>query len=263
MGKFVKKCETCSNEFNPGKHKEKKNCSKECLSIYQDKHKNERIEKSQKAFKKKYGVAHVSQIEGFQEKVKKTKKDRYGDENYNNRKKSEETCLSKYGVKFNTQHKDIKDKIKITKKERYGDEGYNNREKAHSTILEKYGVDHHLQTEESMQKLRNTNLKKYNTEYTVTTKKSKKRRKEVMKHKYGCEWYFNSKEYLEKSRMLKIKTISFILESGGFKFDFESYTKLREKLPAGKIKYLKYGIECLKCGNEFETRLVNKNAHMS
>lgn len=54
------------------------------------------------------------------EQIKKTKSDKYGDENYNNRDKAKETCLEKYGV----------------------DNPFKDREKIVSSYLEKLGVDH-------------------------------------------------------------------------------------------------------------------------
>lgn len=54
------------------------------------------------------------------EQIKKTKSDKYGDENYNNRDKAKETCLEKYGV----------------------DNPFKDREKIVISYLEKLGVDH-------------------------------------------------------------------------------------------------------------------------
>ncbi len=110
-------------------------------------------EKRKKAIKSKYGVDNISQIKEISEKMKegikascknaiikrkatkekllnddpdyykkidlkskKTKLERYGDENYNNIKKSKETKLKKYG-----------------------DENFVNREKTNQTNLERYG----------------------------------------------------------------------------------------------------------------------------
>ena len=37
-------------------------------------------------------------IPGSVEKIKQTKKEKYGDENYNNPEKNKKTCLERYGV---------------------------------------------------------------------------------------------------------------------------------------------------------------------
>jgi hypothetical protein len=47
---------------------------------------------------RKYKVTHFSKIEGFNEMVKATKLERYGDENYQNWEKIKRTCISRYGV---------------------------------------------------------------------------------------------------------------------------------------------------------------------
>ena len=94
----------------------------------------ERGKKLRETFLKKYGVEHPSQLPSVKEKIKKkreevqydnmivnmkkTLKDKYGDENYNNLKQCKKT------------------KLKI-----YGDENYNNREKMIKTNQEKYGMN--------------------------------------------------------------------------------------------------------------------------
>lgn len=94
----------------------------------------ERGKKIREAFFKKYGVYHPSQLPSVKEKIKqkresgaydnmiskmkKTLKERYGDENYNNLEKGKKTKLKKYG-----------------------DENFNNREKMLKTNNEKYGMN--------------------------------------------------------------------------------------------------------------------------
>lgn len=100
----------------------------------------------------------------IQQKIKDVKKEKYGDENFTNRKKNKKTLREKYGVenvsqlqfvknkKIQTVLKNygvenqnqsiiVREKTKKTKKERYGDEKYNNREKAKKTMLFKYGTE--------------------------------------------------------------------------------------------------------------------------
>ena len=118
--KFEKPCATCGNIFEPGKHKEKLNCSNSCLSIYKEKHKDERMKNTFKGIKKKYGVEHPSQIKDFAKKVKQTKKENYGDENYNNRDSAKKTCKEKYGTEHHLQNEEILNKQFKTNKEKYG-----------------------------------------------------------------------------------------------------------------------------------------------
>ena len=46
----------------------------------------------------KHGLAYPLQREEIKKKIKDTKLEKYGDENYNNQEKTKETCLEKYGV---------------------------------------------------------------------------------------------------------------------------------------------------------------------
>ena len=63
----------------------------------------------------RYGVDNYAKLENYGELVKEIKKDKYGDENYNNSEKYKETCLEKYGVKSYLQ---IGDKEKLNFKKR-------------------------------------------------------------------------------------------------------------------------------------------------
>lgn len=112
-------------------------------------------------------------------KQKYTKKERYGDENYNNSIKRETTCLKKYKSKNVMQNKiiinqmvntkknnidenglnsfqrnnawkqiKVKEHCKRIKKERYGNENYNNINKAKQTCLNKYGVDSYTKSQQ-------------------------------------------------------------------------------------------------------------------
>lgn len=92
--------------------------------------------------KEKYGVNYFSQTEGFIEKVKKTKKERYGDEKYNNLEKAFKT-----------------------KKEKYGDGKYINTDKVKETNLKKYGVENPFSSKEIQDKIKKTIIKKYGVDH--------------------------------------------------------------------------------------------------
>ena len=255
---FKKKCATCGHEFDPGKHKQKLNCSPECLKKYSELHKQDRLEKSRNGVLSKYGVDHVSKIEGHSEKVKQTKKEKYGDENFNNREKARETILEQHGVENSMMVESIKKKSKQTKKEKYGDENFNNRKKAEETIFSKTGKKHHLQTEESMSKLKETNLKLHNVEYTLNLEKCRENLKKKNLETIGSEYYFSSNEFVDKMLNEKKEKIKKILDSQNLAFDVDKYIKLREKSDEDKLSCLKYTIQCNKCGNEFKTSFINK-----
>ena len=65
----------------------------------------------------KYGTDFQGQIIN---KIKSTKKEKYGDENYNNIKKAQKTCLKRYGVDNPMKSKKILEKSKQTCLKRYG-----------------------------------------------------------------------------------------------------------------------------------------------
>lgn len=77
-------------------------CSLECANN----HKDEMVKRQKESIQKKWGVDFFPQHKDFIKKQKETKKERYGDENYNN-----------------------VNKMKSTKEKLYGDSGYNNSEK--------------------------------------------------------------------------------------------------------------------------------------
>jgi hypothetical protein len=128
------------------------------------------------------------------EKRQKTKIDKYGDENYNNREKYKETNLKRYGkthpmknkinvinrennniIKYGAKYPIVNNhgivqKIKETKKNKYGDENYNNREKCKETNLKRYGVEHQMLNVGVKEKIKKTNLKKYGVENPFQSK---------------------------------------------------------------------------------------------
>lgn len=151
------------------------NCkNKECTKIFSDKQK-------QLTCLKKYGRISTFDIE----KSKSTKKERYGNANYNNREKSEITCIVKYGFSNPGQNEDIKAKIKKTNYKKYGvstplksgmciekskqtkkenkenDMAYMAKiqEKRKNTCIDKYGVEHQSNSI-IVQSKRNETLKK-------------------------------------------------------------------------------------------------------
>jgi hypothetical protein len=121
-----------------------------------------------KSIEKKYGVKCALQIKEVKEIIKQTKKEKYNDENYNNRKKYKETCQKRFGVEnpfqsskikeksketllknyeveYPSKSKEIRKKVSHTKLKIYGNENYNNREKAKQTCIKEYGVKSPMQ----------------------------------------------------------------------------------------------------------------------
>ena len=122
-------------------------------------------------------------------KNKKTKKEKYGDENYNNTEKRKQKKLERYGdenycnsEKISESHKnkteeekqEIVNKREKTKEEKYSDPHFNNREKNKKTLKDKYGIEHNSQMEVFPQKMKETWEKKTKKEIQeIINKRSK------------------------------------------------------------------------------------------
>lgn len=249
----IKKCITCESEFNPGKHANKLNCSKECLKQYNLLHKEDRMNKTFDSIEKKYGVRAYSQTEGFSKKIKQIKLERYGDENYNNFSKIQKTLQEKFNVKSPGNIPGNTEKIKRSKLLRHKDENYNNRKQAKLSIQSKFGVDHHLQTNESLDKMKKTNQNLYGKNYTLQLDKTRENLKKYNNIHFNCDYYFSSDKHLGNILNQKISKIQNILEANNISFDVSEYEKLRTKLETGKLKYIKYNLTCNTCNNEFES----------
>ncbi len=108
----------------------RKTCSVECA--YTD----ERFNKIKETKLERYGDENYNN----REKMRATNLEKYGDENYNNREQAEKTNIEIYGYHSPMMNKDVQDKAKAVKLEKYGDENYNNREQATQTLIDRYGT---------------------------------------------------------------------------------------------------------------------------
>lgn len=124
---------------------------------------NKMVENLAKTNIERYGVAHYS---GDVEKARKTKLQRYGDENYVN-----------------------VEKMKQTKLERYGDSGYHNVEKMKQTNIERYGVSNYTKTQEYKDKTIETNRLRYGADYFSQTQEYKDKVSSTNNKKYSRKHY--------------------------------------------------------------------------
>ena len=132
-------CENCNNTFQAS-HKIQRFCSNACAS-----QKKDQISISQKRIKtlmSRYGVSHQSKLPSFISKVKKTKFNKYGAENYVNSEKAAKTRKLKYGTENAFQFGSTQMSELI--KNKYGVENISSlqetRNKVKSTMIAKYGV---------------------------------------------------------------------------------------------------------------------------
>lgn len=156
-------------------------------------------------------------------KIKETKRQKYGNENYNNREKAKETCFEKYGVdniyksdifkenmiklnqekygyNYNSQAQEVKDKKRKTCQNKFGVncpfQAEEVKEKIKETNLNNLGVEYPTQSDIVMNKQKLTNLERYNREYGFDYEKSK----QYFLDKYGVEYYTQTLEYHQKAK---------------------------------------------------------------
>ena len=145
------------------------------------------------------------------EKTKRTKLEKYGDENYNNSEKNRETCL-----KNGSDEKRL-EKIKKTKLEKYGDEFYFDKEKMKKTKTKNNSLPSSL---EVINKSRETKIK--NNSFRTNDIVQEKIKKTKLE-KYGNKKYNNSKRNINNIKNFNKEYIEkFFIDSDGF-FEFEKY----------------------------------------
>ena len=139
----VRQCVICESEFEFYKKKKKTTCSSVCLlKLNSSEGVNVKRQKSlRSSMVEKYGVDHNSKLPDFRKKVKQTKLERHGSENYVNIDKVRKTKLERYGDENYTNV----EKARETKSQKYGDPMYNNRDKFIETNLRLYGVEYPMQ----------------------------------------------------------------------------------------------------------------------
>jgi hypothetical protein len=208
----------------------------------------------------------------IEEKIKKTKLEKYGDENYNNKSKQKETLLTFDNEKWLS----IKNKRKKTKLENWDDENYNNSEKIKESLSL---LDWHNVTK----KRKETNLllwgdENYNNSEKIKeyfnnlTKEEKElildKSKKTKLEKWGDENYNNPekiKESLSKIDWEKVveKRKETIYDKYGtdiFKNEIFRKSNYEIAKDSNYLEYLNNNISlfnCLSCGNNFEISTDN------
>lgn len=176
-------CENCKKEsLKKVKYFKKQNYKFLCTNCG-------RILNAKETFMKNLGVENPMQLKQSSEKIKKTKKEKYGDENFNNRDKSKKTCKEKLGVENPSQAESIKEKKK-------------------KTFEEHFGTDNVFKTEYFDQKRKETNLKKYGFEFAQQSAIVKERCEETNLKKYGFKSSAQNPKVKEKIRKSICETLS-------------------------------------------------------
>jgi hypothetical protein len=169
-----------------------------------------------------------SHINCINQKIKNTKFERYGDENYNNTEKSKQTCLEKYGVNHPAKTTEVITKMQNTTYNNYGvinisqslewkkkiqnkwenktEEDiafYTSKKKA--TKLVKYGDENY----NNSQKNRETCIKKYGVSNGNQIKESKDKTKRTKLERYGDENYTNATK-MKKTKLMRYGNSSYV-----------------------------------------------------
>ena len=161
-----------------------------------------------------------------EEKIKKTKKEKYNNENFSNREKAKKTCLDKYGVDNVSKIEAIQEKKEETCLkhfgERYGLKTEIVKEKMKQTCIERYGVEYASSSKEIQEKRKQTCLKRYGKCFHEL----------VRKNKYFYDnIYFDSSWELAYYFYLKFKNIKFTYHPKTFFEYFDSNSKIRKYFP--------------------------------
>lgn len=172
---------------------------------------------------KKYGVENSFQLKEVKELSKRTKKIKYNDKNYNNRKKSKDTCIEKYNVENPQQVKEIK-------------------YKTNKTNLEKYGFSVASKSEVVKIKAKKHNLEIWNNTCTLHSDLLKDKIKNIFIEKYGVDNPMKNYEIMKKSQITSLKRKIYkntnLLYQGSYELDF--LTKYYDKIVIENGKSIKY-----------------------
>ncbi len=127
----------------------------------------------------KYGVEYPYQNEKLLNKMKYTKRVKYGDANYNNSQQAAKTCFEKYG------------------RENVGRFGSPEHDKA---MLLKYGTKHCMQIDSILKKAENTCLSRYGVRHPIENPNIMEKQKQTMLSRYSISGMLQKPEYLAKAK---------------------------------------------------------------
>lgn len=251
-------CLECNHIFITRKKNRNKLCSDECRKKWalRPENKKNRLDKSSKAVMDKYGVKSTLMTDQVKDKIKKTKLEKYGDENFVNYEKAKKTNLIKYGTEHTLSVEKVRDKGKKTKKEKYNDENFNNRNKAIQTTRDKFGVDFAIQNKDVLNKQKKTNIEKYGVENPIKNEDIKNKKNKTNLEKYGFENATQNPEVKEKIKIAYYNKFPETLILNKLKNNnlelLSEYSGIREK-----TKYKVYNFICKTCNTKFDGTFNN------
>lgn len=232
--KILVKCEKCSNiiesTFNNYVNIMKKGNNYKCKNCNTFENNNIRL----------YGVKNSMELNIFRDKIKKTKLEKYNDENYNNKEKSKKTSLDKYGYEYFSNTDLYKKKYKNTCLEKYNVDNVSKiqsvKDKKKSTLRLNYNIDSLLSLKYIQDKKNITVKNKYNVDNVFQLDWVKEKSKKTMLKKYGVE-----KAFLLPNKRYKILFDERfeLYYQGTYEKDFLNFC-FNNNIKISKPKYIKY-----------------------
>jgi len=145
--------------------------------------------KKKKTFNINYGVDNPMKVESIKEKGKKTKFEKYGDENYNNMPKYINTCNEVYGTDYALSSNIIREKI-------------------NNTIKNKYGVNHISELDYFKNKIQKSNsITKFNNSIKIYKEKHNLIIIDKIDDKYKLKCDKCNQYYLINSNLLQLRIL--------------------------------------------------------
>lgn len=120
-------CFMCQKEFEIRKKQPNKLCSDNCRKEWNILNSTDRTKKSQETIKKKYNGLYFLQTEEFKLKSKKTKIEKYGNENHMLNDKVRKKFFESIKKTYSEKNNEIVKKREDNKLQKYGDKNYNNK----------------------------------------------------------------------------------------------------------------------------------------
>jgi very-short-patch-repair endonuclease len=196
------KCDSCNKEKNLAYKHYLKNTKDNTIIYTCSACSNFKVKKTKL---EKYGDENYQNTE----KIKKTKLEKYGDENFTGREKAKITCLNKYGVDNVSKSDIIKKLKKETNNTNWGvDNVFQSqeiKEKISITIGKKYGVNHYIKSDDIKEKYKKF-CNKLNVEHYSQTEEYKKKFEETNLLKFGFKTNLMSpfiKDKIKETNLIK------------------------------------------------------------
>lgn len=224
---WTRDCLNCKVYFTTRNSNKKVLCSEACRKQWVSLPKNidNRINCAKTAIKEKFGVDNVFQLDEIKQKSKKSKLEKYGDENYNNCQKMLVTKEEKYGKNY---FEDFNNRISKVLFQQFGVthglqlDKFKDKQKA--TVQSKYGVDNVSQNEKIKNKRKATIQDRYGVDYASQSEEIKKKIKETSFKNFGVDHHLKDYNRLQKHLMLSYKVYKYkdtnLTYQGSYEFHF-------------------------------------------